>query len=419
MNRLRILCVVGLLGASEGVERATGGAPTAFRIWHAGANATDHGTHVFSADSAKRLMAEQAARGNLYSIDADHLSLNDQAPPESRKAVGWHRLEVRDSKTGPELWAVDVQWTEAVRAGLQKDPPEWRYFSPAYDVSKESGEIVAYLNTALTNNPATWSVTALASRTTKGTAMKYTDILAALMGQDEEKKAAAVATLAAAFPDKGDGEGEGDKDKPKPKEEKKASEEEGKEKAESKKAAEDPPKHDEEKKAAIAATKDLAAQNAALTQRVTALEADKLAQERAEILASRKDLGPELVKTLEKMPIGLMKETIAAIPVPKVDPAAADRVTATRGAGRDGEGGEASDTIRAARLPQEEHEELAERFGRPSRPQTVHWERNTLVLPQITPEQARAVLAKRGGAPPPRRPMLAPPVAEIVKEVAK
>ena len=151
--------------SSDGVERSPSGAPNAFRIWRAGVNVTDYGPHVFSRASAVKLMAVQNIRGNLISIDVDHLSLSqgkDAAPPESRKAAGFHRLAVRQSPDGPELWAVDVEWTDAVRAGLEKDPPEWRYFSPAYDVNK-SGEITAYLNTALTNNPATWRANALAS----------------------------------------------------------------------------------------------------------------------------------------------------------------------------------------------------------------------------------------------------------------
>jgi hypothetical protein len=142
----------------DGVERGPDGAPIAFRIWRAGSNPTDKGDTVFSPRSAEFLMADQAKRGNLYSIDVDHLSVLQTAPPESRKAVGWHRLEVR----GGELWAVDVKWTDAVREGLKTDPPEWRYFSPAYVRDDKSSEVLAYLNTALTNNPATWNVAELA-----------------------------------------------------------------------------------------------------------------------------------------------------------------------------------------------------------------------------------------------------------------
>lgn len=161
-----VRCTRTLGHGEDGVERVLPtGAPTAFRIWKAGDNPTDFGVHRFTDRSARLLMTEQAVRGNLYSIDVDHLSVSpSQAPPEARKAVGWHRLELRDSSEGPELWATDVEWTDAVREGLERQPPEWRYFSPAYEIDKASGEIVSYTNTALTNTPATWSVTALAVR---------------------------------------------------------------------------------------------------------------------------------------------------------------------------------------------------------------------------------------------------------------
>jgi phage I-like protein len=107
------------------------------------------------------LLTLQKQRGNLFSIDVDHMSLNSQAPPENHKAVGWFTIEARHG----DLWAVNVEWTDDVRAGLAKDPPEWRYFSPAYDTKRDSGEIVRLLNIAVTNNPATWNVTALAGAT--------------------------------------------------------------------------------------------------------------------------------------------------------------------------------------------------------------------------------------------------------------
>jgi len=386
-----------LASATAGaVERGADGVPTAFRIWMAGENVTDHGTHLFTERSARELLADQAHRENLFSIDVDHMSLNENAPPESHKAVGWHRLEVR----GSDLWATDVEWTDAVRAGLAKDPPEWRYFSPAYEVDKKTQEIVGYLNTALTNNPATHAVTALASRSAAG----ETDM-------DPEKKKAALAAIAAAYGEDKDGcaaaikaafpEAEGEK-KEEPKAEKKATEEPPKEEPKAEKKATEEPGDKTKEEAAVAATKALAAQNVELANRVAALEKDKLDGERAEILASRKDLPPELVKTLEKMPLALMKETIASLPKPTVDPAAAEKVQATRGAGQAN-----ASVVRAARLPQAENEELAARFGRVSKPEVIRWEGSSLVLPQISKVEAQRILKERGGAPPPMRPRLA------------
>jgi hypothetical protein len=317
---------------------ASGPPPTEFLIWKQGANATDKGTHLFTARSAQALLAQQEERGNLYSIDVDHLSLNEMAPPESRKAVGWHRLAVRDG----ELWAVDVEWTDTVRAGLEKDPPEWRYFSPAYAVDKKTQEITGYVNTALTNNPATHNLNALANRvgaTAETEPMKFADVMAALMGDDEDKKQAAIKAMKAAF-----GEPDGDEEKKDPpKEEKKDTA--------TTKAAEEPPadekKKDEDeepkKDTAVAASKDPAI---AELQRLVKEQGEKLAvftakeeaAERAALMASH-EVAPELATRLAKQPLRIVRDVVTALPTRKTpyNPAASLTVTATRGAGQGGE----------------------------------------------------------------------------------
>lgn len=403
---VRILAGLLSLAPSDGVERAgPSSAPTAFRIWKAGANPTDHGVHVFSEESAKRLMAEQAVRGNLFSIDVDHLSLNKTAPPEARKAVGWHKLAVRDGKDGPELWAVEVQWTDAVRAGLEKDTPEWRYFSPAYDVDKRTSEIIAYANTALTNNPATWSVTQLATR--EHAIMNYSAIAAALFGDDDEKKKEARAAIAkmsesetkawkavqkAAFDMGGDGD-EPKKEEPK-KEAVTAAEEPKKEepKKESIAASEDPKEKDK-----IAATATLVTTIGAQERRLADLEKIQEEQDRARIMATRPDLTPAQVKALGEEPLAKLPKLLALIPAPPPDPAAADRVTATRGAGREGDGGT---QVRASRLPTTEREELRERMSTVQKDVPPHWERTDKVYAQISREGALRILASRGLAAP-------------------
>lgn len=392
--------------ATDGVERAEDGTPKAFRIWKAGRNETDHGVHMFTPQSAELLLSEQTIRGNLYSIDVDHLSLNDNAPPEARKAVGWHRLAVRDSKDGPELWAVDVTWTDAVRAGLTKEPPEWRYFSPAYDVEKKSGSIVGYLNTALTNNPATWAVTALAAATaTKGNPMDLKEAVAAAMGDDEEKKEAARAALAAMAEGDGDdakkaaklcaalfGGDDGDKPKAEPKKEAKASE--GEEPKAEKKAAEAAP----EAKASVAASKgeaELLAKLGEQDRRLAELETVRENTTREKILASRPDLSKAQREYLEKQPVERLGDLLSLIPAPPADPAAAARVTATRGVGR--AGGEFG-SMRASRLPPQEAEALAKKMGREPESRGVHWhpeKPNDLVFPTMSRVHARAILASR------------------------
>jgi hypothetical protein len=394
-----------LLAGNDGVERAPSGEPIAFRIWKAGANPTDKGVHILTENAAQRLLAEQAIRGNLYSIDIDHLSLNEKAPPESHKAAGFFSIEGRPSAEGTEIWATTVQWVDWVRAGLQKSPPEWRYHSPAYDTKKSTGEIMSLLNIALTNNPATWSVTQLAIR--EKAIMNYSAIAAALFGDDDDAKKEARSAIAkmsesetkawkavqkAAF-DMGDDK----KDEPK-KEEAKASEGDDKKdepkKEETTKAAEDAP-DEEAAKAAIAATRELAQTVAAQGKEIETFKKEREASERASVLATRSDLPKELVATLSKMPLAMMRETIASIPAAVVDPAAADKVTATRGAHGDAS---AYGSQRTARLPPKEHEELRERMTGEGRARTIGWDpehKSDLVFPQIDKFEARRILAAR------------------------
>jgi hypothetical protein len=407
--------ILAALNAGDGVERGADGSPVAFRIWKAGPNVTDHGVHVFSPESGKKLLAEQAARGNLYSIDVDHMSLSPDAPPESRKAVGWHRLDVRAG----ELWAVDVQWTDAVRGGLTKDPPEWRYFSPAYDVAKKTGEIVSYANTALTNNPATWSVTALATATAnRGTrTMDMKAIAAALFGDDDDKKKEARESIAKmselekkawkAYKAASLDEGEEPK-KDDPKEEKKAGAETPKEEPkEEKKAGEDPPK-EEAAKAAVAATKveaDLLKTIGDQGKRLLELETVKAKGEIEAILAVRPDLTEKQLAHLRtKSDPKEVQTLVDLIEAPVLDTAAAAKVQATRGSHS------GTEEVRASKLTGHDAEELAERFGRQTTPSTPHWgdgikaSRNEKVYPTTDKAEALKILAKRKASPAVGRP---------------
>lgn len=163
-----ILSIAELAEGRALVERpAPGKAPSAFRIWGYGPNECDGKTVVFSERSAEALLAEQAARGRLYSFDFDHRSLMPDVSPDAGKASGWHVLEVRQDEDGkPELWTASCDWTAEARAGLEADPPEWKYSSPCYEVDPTTREVVSYVNCALTNNPLTYGIPALASAVT-------------------------------------------------------------------------------------------------------------------------------------------------------------------------------------------------------------------------------------------------------------
>lgn len=379
------------LSLLDGVERDASGAPIAFRIWPAGEHKTDKGDWIFSRASAAALMAQQAERGNLFSIDVDHMSLNQDSPVESRKAVGWHRLELRDDENGePELWACDVQWTDTVRSGLQKSPPEWRYFSPAYDVDRATREVTRYINTALTNNPATHNVTALAASAAvsdNGAIMAKVDIdatLAALRAgadSDDEKVAKRCRTALAAFHAADDAVED---------EKKEASEASDDDKDDEKKEASeasDDDKKDEEK-ASVAATVDLARR---LHESETKLAAFIEETEREKLLASRPDFSAEVRATLATAPLATVKAAVATwkrVAASPVEAArAATTVTATVGATQV-DGGD--------RLPAKEADDLDVQMGLKTVCAGVVLDGNRLILNTMTPAQAAA--ARKGAA---------------------
>jgi flagellar biosynthesis GTPase FlhF len=349
---LGIFASAASLATDDGVERpAPGKAPTAFRIWKAGENPTDYGVHRFTKESANLLMADQGVRGNLYSIDVDHLSHDPKAPPENHEAMGWHKLATRETSEGPELWAVDVEWTDEVKAGLESKVPKWRYFSPAYAVDKKTGEILSYTNTAITNSPATHRVTALASiqRTIAATRraramsdnrliqqilaaaaskkMTAKECLAALWGDDEEKKTEAMLMVAAAFPEEeGDDEKKkeaarkaaADEAEKKKEEDRKASEAEAeKKKEEARKASEDEKKKEEATKMAantLALATELQQIKAERAAEKAAALAKEAAEARAAIFAKRPDIGATQREALSGLPNDQIEKVLATWP---------------------------------------------------------------------------------------------------------
>ncbi len=368
--------------STEGVERSEpNGAPTAFRIWKAGENITDHGPTLFTERSAKLLLDEQARRGNRYSFDVNHLALNKDAPLESQRAVGWFDIEVRSG----ELWAVNCEFAEFVRAGLTQEPPAWKYHSPAYDVT-EDGEVVSLMNIAITNTPATWGVTALASREApkKGSRMatkaaKWSDLKAAMEGTDEDAKASAYATISAAFPDSTEPDGDESEKKEGDEPEKKKDAEEEPEKKDSKSSEDEPEKKDSTVAAALAEVNRLSA-------KVRELEKKNETDERKSLLASRPDFGPELLKILAKAPMSMVREHVATLP----KTAGVQRSTETIQATRPGDQGSAS------RLAPEASQALAERMGLRKSAAAIGWDPN-MKTTRVFPVLAGATAAKKEG----------------------
>ncbi len=160
--------------------------PAEFRIFTSGAVDTVKGTFLFDDASAVSVMAEYREHGADLMIDYDHASLSsDRAPDPAQagKAAGWFDLEVR----GGELWAVNVRWTLPATAALTRK--EWRYMSPAFQTDDE-GRIMALINVALTNLPATRRLQPLVAASIHGGSMDpelVSKALDALVAGDAEQ----------------------------------------------------------------------------------------------------------------------------------------------------------------------------------------------------------------------------------------
>jgi phage I-like protein len=122
--------------------------PTEFRIWAYGTvKTTKYADSFLTPESAAAIVAEAEAHGIELSMDYEHAAVGP-ADGQPKPAAAWFKLEAREDG----LWAVNVRWTP--RASKMLSEGEYRHFSPTYRVN-DKREIVAVINIALTNLPAT------------------------------------------------------------------------------------------------------------------------------------------------------------------------------------------------------------------------------------------------------------------------
>lgn len=120
-------------------------------MFRPGVNRTRKGEFVLDSQDAEACVADFKAHGADLMVDWEHLSLDDEAPVEDRRAAGWAQLEMRQDGS---LWAVDVRWTQEAKAAIEAK--EFRYTSPAFSSDEQSPpHIRTILNCALCNLPAT------------------------------------------------------------------------------------------------------------------------------------------------------------------------------------------------------------------------------------------------------------------------
>jgi phage I-like protein len=154
-----------LLLSVELVELADGkkAPPKEFRILAAGVNETTKGPVIMNAAAGQSVLARMKDLGrDQLNFDYGHAQLGFMQSYEAARSAGWFSVEVR----GDELWATNVNWTPTAAKALADR--EFRYFSPALYLDRESGEVRELINIALTNIPATKHQTPLvASQTTE------------------------------------------------------------------------------------------------------------------------------------------------------------------------------------------------------------------------------------------------------------
>lgn len=124
--------------------------PKEFRILAAGVNETTKGPVVMNAAAGQSVLARMKDLGrDQLNFDYGHAQLGFMQSYEAARSAGWFNVEVR----GDELWATNVNWTPTAAKALADR--EFRYFSPALYLDRESGEVRELINIALTNIPAT------------------------------------------------------------------------------------------------------------------------------------------------------------------------------------------------------------------------------------------------------------------------
>ena len=173
-----------------GTKAFAGIAPTEILIFRPGENPTDNGPLLFDAEAARMVMEAYTARGIKLHFDYAHAlpeSWEVEDPdPQHQIAAGWFELEVRETPEGPELWAVNIQWTPRAKKAIED--LEWGYFSPWLYVEEGTNRVIELRNIGLTNDPAMNGINPVASildrrcaaKRLKTTDMSFADITTAL-----------------------------------------------------------------------------------------------------------------------------------------------------------------------------------------------------------------------------------------------
>ena len=129
--------------------------PERARLWCAGENPTDYGTHIWNARSVECVWTDYQARGVMLTIDIEH-GMAHAKPGEAPISAGYCALEMVNG----EPW-VRFEWSSI---GVQMiESGERRYLSPEYAVDPDTKEIVSLTRVSLVAAPGTHHAVILAS----------------------------------------------------------------------------------------------------------------------------------------------------------------------------------------------------------------------------------------------------------------
>lgn len=120
-----------------GTFRAADGRPTDAPCW------------ILGSSQAANVIADAAVRTNDFMLDYEHQTINAEKNGQPNPAAGWFKQLEFDPELG--LFATDVRWTDRAQAMI--DAKEYRYVSALFLYDMQ-GNVVRLINAALTNTPA-------------------------------------------------------------------------------------------------------------------------------------------------------------------------------------------------------------------------------------------------------------------------
>lgn len=167
--------------------------PDTVRLWKAGDNPTDYGTHVWNERSIECVYTAYLGAGNRLAIDIEH-GMAHAADGEVVESAGYCELELVNG----EPW-LRFHWS-AIGA-MQIETRQRLYLSPEYGVDPDTGEIVSLTRVSLVAAPGTHHAVILAAAKKEEDTMNPQDIIDAIRnalngeGDPETKIATAQAVL--------------------------------------------------------------------------------------------------------------------------------------------------------------------------------------------------------------------------------